>query len=90
MAYEIQVDSCQALVMRSLMHLRFSSGRDGYGIGPSLVVAGFQRRSLSAAGHAGRRGEGMGVRLSGCLFEMLWEDMEGSAAFHLLAIRAGD
>ena len=89
-AYDALVDSCQALARRSLMRSCSSSGSRGHGLGLEDVCAGSHRRSLSAAEHAGRRGEGDGVRSSGYLFMVPWGLFGGRGAFHLLVIREGD
>ena len=90
MAYDIRVDSCQALFLRSLMRSHSSSGSWGCEEGVGSACAGFHSQSLSAAPHAGRRGEGVGERLLGYLFTMLWVLGGGKGAFQRLVMRVGD
>jgi hypothetical protein len=59
-------------------------------LGVMLAGAGFQSRSLSAAGQAGRRMDGLGVRLLGYLFVDLRDVGEGMGANHLSGCFAGD
>ena len=84
------MDSCQALVRRSLTWFRSSSGR--WRSWPELVPgsAGVQSQRQSAAVQDGRRGKGAIVRLLGKLLVAV-EDFEvGSGAFQQYVIREGD
>ncbi len=67
-----------------------SENEEGQELGMGLACVGFHSGSRSRAGHAGRRGKGMGVRLSGYRFAELEDLLEGRGAFHLPATQAGD
>ena len=88
--YDALVDSCQALARRSLMRSCLSLGSRGHGLELRDVCVGSHRWSLSAAEHAGCRGEENGVRLSGYLFTVPWGLFGGRGAFHLLVTLEGD
>jgi hypothetical protein len=71
------------------MRSRSSTGSEGCATGGVLVCAGFHNRSWSTAGHDGRKGDGVGVRLLGYLLVKLGDFVGGRGAFHRSAIEWG-